>query len=67
MSDWMKHIESSASLEEMLKNTIRNLLIAIDTEIRNQPGKAYGNEGSHAWMLVTRFFKLVSLHCRENT
>ena len=66
MLDWMKHIENSASLEEMLKNNIRNLLIAIDTEvIRNRPGKAYGNEGNHAWMLVTRFFKLVSLHCRE--
>ena len=65
MLDWMKHIENSPGLEEMLKNTIRNLLIAIDTEIRNQPGKAYDNEGSHAWMLVTRFFKLVSLHCRE--
>ena len=66
MLDWMEHLEDSASLEEMLKNTIRNLLIAIDTEvIRNKAGKAYGNDGSHAWMLVTRFFKLVSLHCRE--
>lgn len=64
--DWMEYMEDNASLEEMLKNSIRNLLIAIDSEvIRNQPDKAYGNVGNHAWMLITRFFKLVSLHCRE--
>ena len=63
---WMERMEDKASQEEMLKNSIRNLLIAIDTEVmRSGPGKAHGNEGSHAWMLITRFFKLVSLHCRE--
>ena len=64
--DGMEGMERNVSLEEMLKNSIRNLLIAIDAEvIRNQPDKAYGNEGSHAWMLLVRFYKLVSLHCRE--
>ena len=64
--DWMEHMDNPANQEEMVKNSIRNLLIAIDTEvIRHQPDKAHGNEGNHAWMLILRFFKLVSLHCRE--
>ena len=63
---WMERMEDKASQEEMLKNSIRNLLIAIDTEVmRHQPDKAHGNERNHAWMLILRFFKLVSLHCRE--
>ena len=58
-------MEDKLSQEEMLKNSIRNLLIAIDTEVmRSRPGKVRGNEGSHAWMLITRFFRLVSSHCR---
>ena len=62
---WMKCMEDKLSQEEMLKNSIRNLLIAIDTEVmRSRPGKVRGNEGSHAWMLITRFFRLVSSHCR---
>ena len=64
--EWMECMENKTSQEEMLKNSIRNLLIAIDTEVtRDQPDKAPSNEGSHAWMLITRFFKLVSSHCRE--
>ena len=64
--DWMEHMEDKASQQEMLKNSFRNLLIAVDTEVmRHQPDKTQGNEQSHAWMLITRFFKLVSLHCRE--
>ena len=64
--EWMERMEDKVSQEEMLKNSIRNLLIAIDTEVmRNQPDNTHGNEQSHAWMLITRFFKLVSLHCRE--
>lgn len=63
---WMERMEDKASQEEMLKNSIRNLLIAIDAEVvHNQPDKTRGNEGNHVWMLITRFFKLVSLHCRE--
>ena len=63
---WMERMEDKASQEEMLKNSIRNLLIAIDTEVkRGQSGSAHGNERSHAWMLITRFFRLVSLHCKE--
>lgn len=63
---WMEHMENKVSQEEMLKNSIRNLLIATDTEVmRNQPDKARSNERSHAWMLILRFFKLVSLHYRE--
>ena len=63
---WMERLEDKASLEEMLKNSIRNLLIVIDTEVRRgEPDKARGNEKSHAWMLITRFFKLVALHRRE--
>ena len=63
---WMERMESEASQEEMLKNSIRNLLIAVDTEVmRRQPDQTHGNEQGHAWMLITRFFRLVSLHCRE--
>lgn len=63
--DWMERMEDKARQEEMLKNSFRNLL-AVDTEVmRNQPDKTHGNECSHTWMLITRFFKLVSLHCRE--
>lgn len=59
-------MEYNVSLEEMLKNSIRNLLIGIDAEVmRNQPDKSYSNEASHAWMLLIRFYKLVPLHCRE--
>lgn len=64
--DWMEHMEDKAFQEEMLKNSFRNLLITVNTEVmRNQPDSTHGNEQSHAWMLITRFFKLVSLHCRE--
>lgn len=64
--DWLERMEDNTYLEEMLKNSIRNLMIAIDTEIiHNQQDGAYGNEGNHTWMLITRFFKLVSLYCRE--
>lgn len=64
--DWMERMEDKAGREEMLKNTFRNLLIAVDTEVmRGRPDKTHGNECSHAWRLITRFFKTVSLHCRE--
>lgn len=64
--DWMECMEYNVSLEEMLKNSIRNLLIGIDAEVmRNQSDKSYSNEASHAWMLLIRFYKLVPLHCRE--
>ncbi len=63
---WIGHMEDKAFQEEMLKNSFRNLLISVDTEVmRNYPNKTHSNEYSHAWMLITRFFRLGSLHCRE--
>ena len=53
------------SSEKMLKNSIRNLLIGIDTEVMRNMPNTHGNEVSRAWTLIIRFFKLVSLHCRE--
>ena len=41
--------------EEILKNNIRNLLVATDIEIMDHA----------AWMLVNRFFRLLSSYCRE--
>ena len=64
--EWTERMEDKARQEEMLKNSVRGLLIAVDTEIiRNLPAQAHGNERSHAWMLVTRFFRLVASHCHE--
>lgn len=73
---WMEHMENNVSQEEMLKNSIRNLLIATDTEVmRNQPDKARSNERSHAWMLILRFLswcrciteKFVTLHFMQTS
>ena len=64
--DWIGSMEEKNGQKEILKNSIRNLLIAIDMEMaHSQPGKTHNNERSHAWMLITRFFKLISSHCRE--
>lgn len=64
--DWIGSLEEKNGQKEILKNSIRNLLIAIDMEMtHSQPGKTHNNERSHAWMLITRFFKLISSHCHE--
>lgn len=63
--DWIEHMENKSRQEEMLKNSIRNLLIGIDTEVMRNMPNTHGNEVSRAWTLIIRFFKLVSLHCRE--
>lgn len=63
---WTEGMTDKARKEEMLKNNIRNLLIAIDTEIIHALPDYEQNSGkSHAWMLVTRFFHLVALHCHQ--
>lgn len=64
--EWTAGMGEGAQREEMLKNSIRSLLIVADTEIvRALSDKKQDRERSHAWMLVTRFFHLVALHCHE--
>lgn len=63
---WISRIENETSQEEMLKNSIRNLLVATDTEItRATVSSGDTNTPNHVWMLIIRFLKLVSLHYRE--
>ena len=64
--EWLNRMDDEAGQREMLKNSVRNLLIAIDTEIIRSGGNGLQrNKSNHAWMLITRFFRLVSQHCRE--
>ena len=48
-----------------MKNNIRNLLVATDIEIMDHVGDSLRNSRDHAWMLVNRFFRLLSSYCRE--
>lgn len=63
--EWINNIENRKCQEEMLKNNIRNLLVAVDMEFTRNSEKVLCAEKSHAWMLLNRFFNLVALHCHE--
>ena len=39
--------------------------MAIDTAAYNSETDKFHNKSDHSWRLVIRFFKLLSLHCRE--
>lgn len=62
---WIGNIKDNPCQEEMMKNNIRNLLMAIDTAAYNSETDKFHNKSDHSWRLVIRFFKLLSLHCRE--
>lgn len=64
--EWTACMNDKTRQEEILKNTIRNLFIATDTEImRALSGNELNSERGRSWMLVTRFYYLVALHCHE--
>lgn len=63
--EWISNMKDAGIREEMLKNNIRNLLIATDAEIAGGKADVLRNERSHAWGLITRFFKLISVHCHD--
>lgn len=63
--EWINSIENRKCQEEILKNNIRNLLVAVDIEFMRNAGEVLCVEKSHAWMLLNRFFNLVALHCHE--
>lgn len=71
LSGWWRQLEWICGLgdvslrEEMLKNSIRNMLLATDVCVGTEKSLLPRNGNSHAWMLVTRFFKLLSVHARE--
>ena len=63
--EWVNNIKDYDYQEEILKNNIRNLLVATDIEIMDHAGDSLRNSRGHAWMLVNRFFRLLSSYCRE--
>ena len=63
--EWVGNIQNKSYQEEMQKNNIRNLLLAIDTVAYNNKANILHNKSDHSWTLITRFFKLLSLHCHE--
>lgn len=63
---WIDRISNKSCKDELLKNYIRNLLIAIDTEVmRYVEAGILIYDSRHSLILIHRFFKLISLHCRE--
>ena len=64
--EWIEGVENTSSREEMLRNSIRNLFIATDTEITHVlSDNRRSSERSRAWTLVNRFFHLVATRCQE--
>lgn len=53
--EWVNNIKDYDYQEEILKNNIRNLLVATDIEIMDHVGDSLRNSRGHAWMLVNRF------------
>lgn len=63
---WIEECTNNSYRDELLKNFIRNLLIAIDSEVMRYVEAGYSiYDGKHSLTLIHRFFKLISLHCRE--
>ncbi len=63
---WIAGINADVCRDESLRNALRTLLVAVDVELaRFAPRMAAGSWGGSSWMLVTRFFKLLSQHCHE--
>lgn len=64
--EWTERMVDKSRQEEMLRNSIRNLLIATDTEVAQAlSNRGTGIEKSRSWILVSRFFHLVALHCHK--
>ena len=63
--EWVSNVETNDYQEEILKNSIRNLLMITDIEIRNSADAISHTEKGHAWMLMIHFFKLLSQHCHK--
>lgn len=64
-TEWILENCDTEYREQMLSNNICNLYMGIDNEFSRF--HAGGKEKSgRSWALMLRFFKLLSLHCREN-
>jgi len=63
---WLKDIDLDVARNEMVKNNLLNLLLALNVEISRNI-KSHGSyKKNHGYALITVFFKLVANHCRQS-
>lgn len=63
--EWIDRLKDGSYKEEMLKNNIRNLLMAVDTVAYDDNEGILRNRRNHSWVLIMGFFKLLATHCHE--
>ena len=63
--EWIDRLKDGSYKEEMLKNNIRNLLMAVDTVAYDDNEGTLRNRRNHSWVLIMGFFKLLATHCHE--
>lgn len=62
---WLDSLKDGSYKEEMIKNNIRNLLMAVDTVVYDDNEVTFSSRRNHSWVLIMGFFKLLSTHCHE--
>ena len=63
--EWIDRLKDGSYKEEMLKNNIRNLLMAVDTVAYDDNEGILRSKRNHSWVLIMGFFKLLATHCHE--
>ncbi len=63
--EWIDRMKDGSYKEEMLKNNIRNLLMAVDTVAYDDNEGILRSKRNHSWVLIMGFFKLLATHCHE--
>ena len=63
--EWIDRLKDGSYKEEMLKNDIRNLLMAVDTVAYDDNEGILRSKRNHSWVLIMGFFKLLATHCHE--
>ena len=63
--EWIDRLKDGSYKDEMLKNNIRNLLMAVDTVAYDDNEGILRSKRNHSWVLIMGFFKLLATHCHE--
>ena len=63
--EWIDRLKDGSYKDEMLKNNIRNLLMAVDTVAYDENEGTLRSRRNHSWVLIMGFFKLLATHCHE--
>lgn len=64
--DWIIRAEESPYKDELLRNSMLNLFMAVHTEIIRSGNEPSSSDRNRSWLLAVKFWKMLVKHCREH-